>query len=136
MPSTRRLTLDEAVAYCDELRSAGKVHITLRGVTDGMKPGYWEVTWQTLAPYEMAQLEGRTARCYCGAEAPSRPDLFGFQYLGLDSPESRETCKHCRYKEVAHVGNAHDRGRHICSQFEPIGPRDTDRYYCGCRGWD
>jgi len=83
-------------------------------------------------------LAGRVARCSCGQEAPSSRELFGFEYLGPDSREARETCKHCRYNIIAHEGGEYYRpgSRFVCEDFQPIGPRHPDRYYCGCRGWD
>jgi hypothetical protein len=99
-------------------------------------------------------LTGRTARCGCGAERPSAGDGRGslafFEYLGPGSRPAEIVCRHCRYHDVAHDPDhmatlAPDRNglrrptvveSGKCPGFEPHGPFDHDRFYCGCRGWD
>lgn len=101
--------------------------------------------------YTEQDLEGRTARCYCGSTAPSSRNLAFFEFRGEGSREASETCGVCGFHEIAHdptaehmarieggatryenlmkrVGGIHD--------FTPKGGVDTDRFYCGCRGWD
>lgn len=79
-------------------------------------------------------LDGRMAECAygCGSMKPSSVKLAFFEYRGPDSPDSKRKCKHCAYHDVAHgKGNPH-----VCDHFEPHGPFEFDKYYCGCRGWD
>ena len=99
-----------------------------------------------------AKLAGRMARCHCGKERPSTEALEGklafFEYQGEGSKRAEDTCRHCRYYEVAHgSGAAEDRAKGYrprrdvvaegdCPGFESHGPFDKDIYYCGCRGWD
>ena len=80
-------------------------------------------------------LTGRVARCYCGAERSSDPSLAFFEFCGEGSPEATRRCKHCSYFEVAHDG-AGFRSKLICDHFEPAGPLNHDRFYCGCHGFD
>lgn len=83
---------------------------------------------------EQPDLTGRDARCGygCGAERPSSPDLPFFEYHG---PGSREATVIC---ECGHNITAHTREGSMCkcTSFKRRGPRETDSYYCGCRGWD
>lgn len=93
-------------------------------------------------------LIGREARCTCGASRPSTSEhLAFFEYRGEGSKRAIETCRHCRYAEIAHtqeivrgpsnsilVHNVVEEGK--CPGFEPHGPFDHDTFYCGCRGWD
>jgi hypothetical protein len=83
-------------------------------------------------------LTGRVAKCSCGMTRTSDPDLAFFEYRGADSKCASNTCKHCRYYDVAHTDEvrAKNPGGRICSNFEPIGPYEWDIFYCGCRGWD
>lgn len=86
-----------------------------------------------------ADLTGRTARCSCGHERPSSPELPFFQYRGPGSRDQLTSCKHCRYAPEAHTRKAETGERHldrVCDNFEadPDGRQDT--FYCGCRGWD
>lgn len=92
----------------------------------------------TVAP-SVPSLEGRQSKCAynCGSIQPSSLDLAFFEYLGPNSPASRQNCKKCGYFDTAHVrkeGQAHN--RHVCLTFVPHGPYDFDKYYCGCKGWD
>jgi hypothetical protein len=89
-------------------------------------------------------LQGRQARCaYCKTLTPSNIQLPFFEFLGEGSKEATQICK-CGYYHGAHndgTGNRIDgmqtlSGPVKCSTFEAQGPREFDRYYCGCRGWD
>lgn len=92
--------------------------------------------------YEPAAVEpdltGRVARCTygCGSESPSSKNLAFFEYLGEGSREAQTKCKNCGYAEVAHTAEKRAKNHRICSTFAPTGARATDRYYCGCHGWD
>lgn len=79
-------------------------------------------------------LTGRVAHCYCGTEKPSSPSLAFFEFCGEGSPEAIRRCKHCAYFDVAHEGPVP--ARYNCPGFEPNGPLDHDRFYCGHAGWD
>lgn len=83
-------------------------------------------------------LAGRLAKCYCGKTEPSSLALAFFEYLGPDSPASKENCAQCAYAEIAHAKkqSGEIRNQHICLRFKPHGPYDYDRFYCGCGGWD
>lgn len=86
-------------------------------------------------------LDGRVARCACGMEKPSSPDLAFFEYRGEGSSVATTSCKTCRYHRIAHERAANDPEathlRHILGHdFEPVGGLDEDIFYCGCRGWD
>jgi hypothetical protein len=86
----------------------------------------------------MFKVEGRTATCvYCGRKEPSSRGLAFFEYLGTGSEEADGTC-HCGYAELVHQEINPYTGRKGVTdhEFQPKGPRETDRYYCGCRGWD
>jgi hypothetical protein len=97
-------------------------------------------------------LVGRSAKCSDTCRIrPSDRGLAFFEYRGEGSPHATGTCKHCHYNIVAHDPTVehmarierngktryenfmHEKGQH---EFEPVGPADYDRYYCGCRGWD
>jgi len=72
--------------------------------------------------------QSEASRCTC--EQPSSPNLPFFEHCG---PESREAAKcRCGYYESAHVPNSVCK----CRKFEPAGPREFDKFYCGCQGWD
>ena len=96
-------------------------------------------------------LTGRTARCACGQTIASTSELAAFlEYRGPDSTYASQTCKHCRYHDVAHdpehmarLVPDRDGNRRktvveagICPGFEAIGPADCDTFYCGHAGWD
>lgn len=89
-------------------------------------------------PASRPSLEGRFAKCgkTCAVE-PSNADLAFFEYLGPDSPASKNHCAQCGYYESAHKRDG-DRlpSQNVCLNFRPHGPYEFDRYYCGCRGWD
>lgn len=85
----------------------------------------------------------RLAGCsYCGTTVPSNPNLPFFEDRSEGSREATRACKHCRCFPEAHlpserwtptgypivIGKPH--------VFEPHGEFETDRFYCGCRGWE
>ena len=84
-------------------------------------------------------LEGRTARC-CSkkTDKPSSFNLAFFEFRGVNSRVALISCKNCGYHKVAHEKklNGETKNKSICDRFQPHGAFDTDRYYCGCRGWD
>lgn len=86
-------------------------------------------------------LEGRMARCTCEREpVPSSFDLAFFEYRGPGSYQGRVTCRNCRYYDTAHEMKVRENPPHLrrfcCDNFEPIGEREFDLYYCGHAGWD
>ena len=102
-------------------------------------------------------LTGRFARCSYQSShpsdgkppVPSSRDLAFFEYRGPGSATA-ELCRHCGYAPRAHepaymgtlvlVGGKRrptvvEAGE--CPGYEPLTEgRETDSYYCGCRGWD
>lgn len=80
---------------------------------------------------------GRIAKCSCGRTAPSDPkSLAFFEYCGTGSREATNICT-CGYAAAAHTPEVMARNKALkCTNFTPRGPREFDRYYCGCRGWD
>lgn len=82
-------------------------------------------------------LTGREARCSYGhhprGTVPSRLDLAFFEYRGPGSPAATEQCKKCGYLKMAHDEGRTQQGK---CEFEPHGPYEFDKYYCGCWGWD
>lgn len=82
-------------------------------------------------------LEGRMAQCSCGRIAPSDPKALAFfEYCGPESQDATNICA-CGYAHVAHTPDVMARNAALkCTAFTPRGPRELDRYYCGCRGWD
>lgn len=99
---------------------------------------------------EKPSLEGRFAKCAYfknnqgrylrpgGHEpVPSDYGLAFFEYLGPDSEYAKTYCGKCGMHLKAHTEEAMARNRSLkCDTFEPIGPAEFDRYYCGCLGWD
>jgi hypothetical protein len=103
----------------------------------------------------MPDLTGRNAVCtYCRSEVPSNPNLPFFEYLGVGSRDA-ERCVHpkplyrggvwqthnpetgaewrCGLREEGHQpGRTGADHSYMAGDFS----RETDRYYCGCRGWD
>jgi hypothetical protein len=83
-------------------------------------------------------LTGRTAECAYlprgHADKPSSFDLAFFEYRGPGCLDAERLCK-CGYARSAHEDPARRRNLK-CKTFSPHGPWDTDKYYCGCRGWD
>ncbi len=83
-----------------------------------------------------ATLAARTAKCAeCDHTAPSSDKLAFFEFRGENSQDARMLCK-CGYYEMAHDRKRDSPGLNACDHFEPHGPYDMDKYYCGCRGWD
>jgi hypothetical protein len=99
-------------------------------------------------------LSGRMAKCsYSHANpsvrqrvgaspVPSSFDLAFFEYCGPGSREATEKCV-CGYLKIAHDNNGGkcpnrplSRQRPPSRTFTPQGPREFDRFYCGCFGWD
>ncbi len=84
-------------------------------------------------------LTGRMAKCaYSDCKTPPRPSdpakLAFFVYMGPGSLEAVDICK-CGYAKIAH--DEPERRKNIkCRQFTPKGPREFDKFYCGCKGWD
>lgn len=84
-------------------------------------------------------LEGRQAKCFCGKTVPSSLGLAFFEFRGEGSREAVEGCKNC-YCFLS----AHDPQRKytesepplVCGHFDPRGPQEFDRFYCGCRGFN
>jgi hypothetical protein len=92
----------------------------------------------------------RLARCAsCGTERPSSsPGLAFFEACGDGSIDAQRCI--CGYFECAHdpahmatlVPGRHGKPRPTviesghCTGYQPRGDRGTDRFYCGCRGWD
>lgn len=116
-------------------------------------------------PRPAPRLEGRVAECHCGRTAASSKDLAYFEYLGSPQP-AHDVCARCGHGIGAHMrdgaglhhhdgapvgvdgcearggyaalGAVHDRPCE-CREFVPgamLPARETDRFYCGCRGWD
>jgi hypothetical protein len=82
-------------------------------------------------------LEGRQARCSCGAITPSSVRLAFFEYRGPGSPRSQEQCAHCGFNESVHKEDTNGFVAHAkCPGFTPKGAYEFDSYYCGCAGWD
>lgn len=78
-------------------------------------------------------LDGRTARCSCGRTEPSDARLPFFEYLGPGSQWAATHCAVCNYHRAAHEPGKTQHGHGFTAHDEG---RDTDGYYCGCRGWD
>jgi hypothetical protein len=95
----------------------------------------------TCPPPDDPRLAGRVARCAygCGNTTPSDHPTWRpfFEYLGEGSREATNLCT-CGYSEVVHhpINTTTGRPGVTDHPFTPKGGRDTDRYYCGCRGWD
>jgi hypothetical protein len=89
-------------------------------------------------------LTNRMAKCIygCGSQQPSSLELPFFEYRGEGSKEAVESCGECHYHEVAHKHRTDrvdprsvmEKGK--CTGFKPVGPARSDKYYCGCMGWD
>lgn len=70
----------------------------------------------------------------CTCVQPSSKELPFFEFQGEGSREAVEMCKHCWYAKVAHEKDR--RSSDVCTHFEPRGPAQFDKFYCGCAGWD
>jgi len=80
----------------------------------------------------------RVARCGCGAERPSAPDLAFFTSA---ERAASDRCEHCSYAEGAHDEDVRVRPHMLRAMsdghtFAQSAPRAHDTFYCGCRGWD
>ncbi len=91
-------------------------------------------------------LAGRTAQCaylpHGHAPKPSSLDLAFFEFCGEGSRDATELCK-CGLSKKPHDENGgriparkYSAVMKGCPGFTPKGPREFDRYYCGCHGWD
>ena len=79
----------------------------------------------------------RKAQCSCGQVVPSSKSLPFFESTAEGSRDAVESCKHCGYFRVAHTPEVIAKNKSLkCTNFEPHGAYEFDRYYCGCRGWD
>lgn len=88
-------------------------------------------------PVVTPDLSGRFAECSCGRREPSSVSLAFFEFRGEGSLKSREICRNCAYLLIAHTSEVMARNKALkCRNFVPHGPYETDRFYCGCRGWD
>lgn len=83
-------------------------------------------------------LIGRTAKCGCGAIAPSSTDLPFFDYKGPGSRSATDRCGVCPFALVVHGETNPHTGRPGITDhtFVPHGPYEFDEYYCGHSGWD
>lgn len=94
-----------------------------------------------VVPEQPDPLAGRVAVCpSCKTEHPSSTDLAFFEYRGPGSRYATSICMNDGFTRGAHerkVERNEPHLRNLCDRFEanPNG-RDTDTYYCGCRGWD
>lgn len=82
-------------------------------------------------------LTGRTAKCTCGASAPSSPALAFFEYRGPGA--GRATCAvgDCIFLESVHQPiNPHTGRPGVTDHTFVARTYDFDSFYCGCRGWD
>jgi len=70
----------------------------------------------------------------CTCVQPSSKELPFFEFLGEGSREATQICK-CGYHKDAH-GESPRHGRIKCTDFQPKGPQQFDKFYCGCSGWD
>ena len=93
-------------------------------------------------------LTNRVAKCHCGETRPSVDALDGklafFEYRGPGSDTEANNCAACGDHAVTHTDYSgpdkwHEtlkkRG-HLNDHPFVHAPRDTDVFYCGCRGWD
>ena len=87
-------------------------------------------------------LTDRVATCSdCGSMVLSSFNLPFFKYQGPGSREATEMCR-CGFHQVAHTPEALAKAEasgypRTCREFRPNPEgRQTDSYYCGCRGWD
>ena len=106
----------------------------------------------TIVEENPPSLEGRTAVCTgCKnrpqSQQPSAWTLPFFEYCGEGSRTSK-LCKHCGFTADGHpsqggTGNYSKSDkpiRGLCEHrgllYEPRGDTGTDKFYCGCWGWD
>ena len=89
-----------------------------------------------IAPVQPS-LSGRKAQCGCGKISESSLDLPFFTFRGEGSSDAIESCKHCRYHEVAHAKPKPPHlVKNVCDEFTPHGAFEFDGFYCGHTGWD
>ena len=85
-------------------------------------------------------LENRIARCTCGREEKSAPELAFFEYRGAESSAASTSCGICRFHAVAHTRARELNEPHLSRcrdhEFVPFGSFEHDVFYCGCRGWN
>lgn len=86
-------------------------------------------------------LEGRYARCSCGAIELSSTSLAFFEFRGEGSRQAIESCKNCGYSLVAHTQEDGRTQKNVivrgeCPGFEARGAWEYDGFYCGHAGWD
>lgn len=84
----------------------------------------------------------RQAICpHCREMRPSDPSLAFFEDRSEGSASALDQCAECGYSTRApqHGDPSIPLRPHIKSThhtFVPSKGRDTDLFYCGCRGWD
>lgn len=85
---------------------------------------------------EMPDLTGRKAACtYGGNVRDSDWNLAFFEYKGPGSRDAEDVCK-CGFHRSAHTPEMRAKShRPGCDNFQPRGPAEYDKYYCGCYGW-
>jgi hypothetical protein len=77
----------------------------------------------------------------CCEESPimeSSKSLAFYEFRGEGSKDAINLCI-CGYHRVAHVPDlTHSCTKNCghCNNFQPHGPYEYDRYYCGHMGWD
>lgn len=85
-------------------------------------------------------LTDRIAKCTCGKQEPSNPNLAFFTYRGEGSRDATVSCGDCGYHDTAHQRARELREPHLKGlldhEFTPRGAWEFDLFYCGCRGWD
>ena len=86
-------------------------------------------------------LSGRQARCHGELVKPSSRDLPFFEFMGEGSRDATLSCKHCGYYKEAHEYSERRIHKEPIKEtrdhtFEPHGPYEFDRFYCGHSGWD
>lgn len=137
-------TQQQKVSAMGQLMSCGCAGMAKHNDThDGLEAGHPSCLTHMSAkaactPANAPNLEGRFAKCTSRCQLrPSSVDLAFFEYLGPDSPASKQNCAQCGYYESAHRGDGdRPRNQNVCLIFRPHGTYEFDRYYCGCRGWD
>lgn len=83
-------------------------------------------------------LEGRTAQCSCGATSNSSTSLPFFEFRGEGSENATKLCGACGFHVDVHNPINPSTGRPGITNhaFQPKGDVGTDKFYCGCYGWD
>lgn len=87
-----------------------------------------------------SEKDGRVASCsYCSRTLPSNSNMPFFEDRSGGSKIAIQTCKHCRCYPQAHVRREDGQYPSVIGRphaFEAHGEYQTDRFYCGCRGWE